>query len=108
MAICASATAIGGLWGENFTIDYQRHIVQSTLTDKRCLALCLKCYGQEAGLPGEAGSDMKAVHILADEVLEVAGPLQAQEGHRWNIWVITKTRGVQVLRPLRPGGEMQF
>jgi len=37
--------------------------------------------GQEAGLPGEAGSDMQAVHILADEILEVAGPLQSQEGH---------------------------
>lgn len=32
-------------------------------------------------LPGESRSDMQAVHILADEVLEVAGPLQSKEGH---------------------------
>lgn len=32
-------------------------------------------------LPGESRSDMQAVHILADEVFEVAGPLQPKKGH---------------------------
>lgn len=34
-----------------------------------------------ADLPGEARSDMQAVHVLADEVLEVPGSLQSQQGH---------------------------
>lgn len=34
-----------------------------------------------AELPGKSRSNMQAIHVLADEVLKIAGPLQSQEGH---------------------------
>lgn len=49
-------------------------------------------------LPGEAGAQVKAVYVLADEVFEVSCPLQLQQGHVSQAGTRVLKRGVKVRR----------